>query len=72
MEIINQFAQHGVPTLILGFILFFVLKPLVASFTKFIDQHTTTLININDKVNHMDEKFNEMKFDINEIKNKLK
>lgn len=40
MEIVNVFAQFGVPTFILGFVLWFLLRPLVMVLVKNIEAQT--------------------------------
>lgn len=64
MDIIQIFAQFGVPSLVLGFILFFILKPVVTSYTRFIDQHTAILHHLNEKLEKSVENTNEIKADV--------
>lgn len=68
MDLIQMFAQFGVPTLILGFILVFIIKPFVDSHVKFINQQTELLQNMNNDIHEMKSDINIIKSDVSNLK----
>lgn len=76
MEVVKVFAQFGVPTMVLGFVLWFLLKPLVQVLIKNIEVQTDALSKITHNLSNISEELAEvkdslhaMKLDIKEIKN---
>ncbi|MBK7359498.1 MAG: hypothetical protein IPI45_04545 [Saprospiraceae bacterium] len=76
MEVVKVFAQFGVPTMVLGFVLWFLLKPLVQVLIKNIEVQTDALSKITHNLSNISEELAEvkdslhaMKQDIKEIKN---
>ncbi|MBK6546389.1 MAG: hypothetical protein IPO86_09935 [Saprospiraceae bacterium] len=72
MEIFNVFAEHGILGLVLGFILFIIIKPVVSSYVKLIDKNTEVLASILNKVDQNLSHSEEIKGDIKEIKSDIK
>ncbi|MEI2693720.1 MAG: hypothetical protein V9E90_01490 [Saprospiraceae bacterium] len=72
MEIVNVFAQFGVPTFILGFVLWFLLRPLVMVLVKNIEAQTEVLGKITHSLSDLDAKLESQNNSLQEIKNKLK
>lgn len=68
MDWINLFANHGVPTIILGFILWFVIKPTFGAFLKNIEKQTEINQEIVDSCKAFKIELNEIKLDLTEIK----
>lgn len=82
MEAIKVLAQFGVPTMVLGFVMWYLIKPLINSFIKNIDQQTDAmsansqnmakvtimLDEMKDKQHDMYNKQNEIHNDIKELK----
>ena len=71
MEVVKVFAQFGVPTMVLGFVLWFLLKPLVHVLIKNIEVQTDALGKITKNLSDVSNKMESMESDINLIKNKL-
>lgn len=82
MEAIKILAQFGVPTMVLGFVMWYLIKPLINSFIKNIDQQTEAmstntqnmskvtvmLDEMKDKQHEIYSKQNEIHNDIKELK----
>jgi len=79
MEVVKVFAQFGVPTMVLGFVLWFLLRPLINVFIHNIEVQTDAMSKITQNQSEitsdlagMRDDMNYMKSDISEIKNKIK
>lgn len=72
IEIVKALSDHGVPTLILSFFLWFLLKPLIHVLIKNIEAQTQVLGEITNSLSHLKSEQESQKHILNEIKNKLK
>lgn len=71
IEIVKALSDHGVPTLILSFFLWFLLKPLIHVLIKNIEAQTEVLRKITEDLSDQTKRLDSIESNLEILKNKI-
>lgn len=71
-EVFTIFSQHGVPTLVLGFLLFYIIRPVFQAQIEQIKEQTATNKALQEEIAVMRKDINILQVDVDKIKIKTK
>lgn len=71
MDWMKLFENSGVPMIILGFLLWFIVKPLFDAFVKNIEKQTEILQQLLDSCQKSHDRIDSIQEDVHDIKSKL-
>lgn len=71
-EVFTIFSQHGVPTLVLGFLLFYIIKPVFSAQIEQLKELTATLKALHQEIALIKSDIHNIREDVDKIKIKTR